>query len=421
MIRKLRWKFILTNMLCVLLMLLITFALIVSMTGRSMVKESLFALREAYMPEKSVQEKEERPETVKKDEPRPEGEERKEKRDEKGHHMPTFQLRYDKSGSLVVSGSDVFDLSDPSYLTGILDQAEAEGKEYGLLWSENLIYMRVEREGRALYVFGDIFTERTTMEGLIWDSVTIGCICLLGFFLISVLLSRWAVKPTERAWAKQKQFVADASHELKTPLTVIGTNAELLQNEALTGEQRERCAESIVVMTRQMRMLTEELLTLARTDDTGHDIPVEALNWSDLVEDTVLSFEALLFEVGLTLESDLPAEPLRCKGNEGNLRQLTEILLDNAKKYSLSGEVRVEMVQQHNHGILTVSNPATPLTEEELQHLFDRFYRADQARATSGYGLGLSIAQNIVLRHGGQINAAYEDGRITFRVRLPLA
>ncbi len=429
MIRKLRWKFIFTNMLCVLLMLLLTFALILSMTGKNLVQESIAALRESYMPEKyednrPVDEKKEEPTETTETRPTGGGEQRpkEEKKSSKGHHIPTFQLRYDQNGSLMVSGSDVFDLSDPSYLTEILNMAMAEGKDYGLLWSESLSYMRVDREGSDLYVFGDIFSETNTLEQLVVDSLLIGGICLLGFFLISLLLAHWAVKPTERAWAKQRQFVADASHELKTPLTVIGTNVEMLQGEDLTEEQKTQCVESIAVMSHQMRELTEELLTLARTDDSNSDYPTELLNLADVVEDAALSFEAVFFEQGLTLETTVPSEPVQCKGNPAHLRQLTEILLDNAQKYSLPGEVRLELVQQHSHGILTVSNPAEALSEEVMQHLFDRFYRADQARtSSSSYGLGLSIAQNIVHRHGGQINAAYADDRITFRVRLPLA
>ena len=428
MIRKLRWKFIFTNMLCVLLMLLITFGLILSMTGRNLVGESFAALRESYIPEKGTQEKESSRENDKKTDStnsgsteQPPKKEPKDKGHEK-HHIPTFQLRYDQYGTLMVSGSDVFDLSDPTYLTEILNMAVAEGKDYGLLWGENLSYMRIDREGSDLYVFGDVFSETNALENLVVDCLKIGGICLLGFFLISLLLSRWAVKPTEKAWAKQRQFVADASHELKTPLTVIGTNVEMLQGTDLTAEQKTQCVESIAVMSHQMRELTEELLTLARTDDSSSDYPTELLNWADLVEDAALPFEALFFERGLTLETVVPAEPVECKGNPAHLRQLTEILLDNAQKYSLPGEVRLELVQQHSYGVLTVTNPAEPMSEEVMQRLFDRFYQVDQARTcSSGYGLGLSIAQNIVHRHGGQITATCVDGNITFRVRIPLA
>ncbi len=427
MIRKLRWKFIFTNMLCVLLMLMLFFGLTVSMTARNMKEDGLAALRDTYIPDKY--EKEARP----KEEhgspednnttPRPtdSGEQRpkEEKKQFKEHHTPTFRLRYDEAGSLVVSGNDIFDLSDPAYLTGILEKAMANDNAHGFLWSENLLYLRVEREGNDLYVFGDISAEKSTLKHLLVDSLVIGCIGLLGFFLISLLLSRWAVKPTERAWAKQRQFVADASHELKTPLTVIGTNVEMLQGDALTPEQKVQCVESIAVMSRQMRALTEELLTLARTDDSSSDYPTEQLDLGALVEDAAMTFEALFFEQGLTLETKIPDEPVQCKGHGGHLRQLTEILLDNAQKYSLPGEVRLELVQQHNHAVLTVCNPTNPLPEEVMQHLFDRFYQADRARG-SGYGLGLSIAQNIVRRHGGQITANCADGQITFRIRLPL-
>ena len=237
---------------------------------------------------------------------------------------------------------------------------------------------------------------------------------------MSVLLSRWAVRPVARAWEQQRQFVADASHELKTPLTVILTNAELLR-EGTAGAEERRFTDNILTMARPMRALVESLLELARGDACPAAGAMEPVDLSRLVQEAVLPFEPVFFEAGLTLSAEI-REGLRVRGVEGQLRQVAEILLDNARKYTPSGgRVTLELTRSGRHCLLSVAGPGTPLTRQQRQDVFKRFYRADPARSREGsWGLGLSIARETVARHGGRIWADSGPEGNRFTVRLPL-
>ena len=238
---------------------------------------------------------------------------------------------------------------------------------------------------------------------------------------MSLLLSIWAIRPVEEAWRQQKQFVSDASHELKTPLTVIMANAELLQQPGYSDEQRRGFSESILSMSRQMRQLVESLLDLARLDSLREtESLVSETDLSSLVEDCVLPFEPLYFERGLLLETEV--EPgIRVQGNDRVLRQCVDILLDNAQKYSDPGTVHVRLRRNGRQAELTVTNPTSELSDNERRNIFKRFFRRDTARtATGSYGLGLAIAEGIVERHKGEISCGWENGEICFTVLIPL-
>ena len=174
----------------------------------------------------------------------------------------------------------------------------------------------------------------------------IGLLAFIAFLGISSLLARWAVRPVEKAWNQQKQFVADASHELKTPLTVIIANAELLQEEGYDEASRRSFAESVLIMSRQMRVLVEQLLELARFDAGMTEAAHGELDLSALCAEALLPFEALFFERGLSLESRIE-EGIRVTGNREQLRRVCEILLDNACKYSSTpGTVKLSLRAQ---------------------------------------------------------------------------
>ena len=174
-------------------------------------------------------------------------------------------------------------------------------------------------------------------------------------------------------------------------------------------------------MSRQMRQLIEEMLDLARTDSGQGNLVLSQVDLSKLVSDAVLPFEPVFFEAGLTLTTDIqPGITLR--GSEQHLRQTADILLDNARKYAEApGDVTVTLTRSSSRCRLTVSNPGPEISKEDLKNIFKRFYRSDTAHTQRGsYGLGLSIAQNIVLRHHGKIWAESKNGRNTFFVELPV-
>ena len=298
--------------------------------------------------------------------------------------------------------------------------AKDHGERVGLLKQYDLRYCFAHSPDGEELVLSDISFEREMLLNLVRDCLIVGAISLLLFFAISLLLSKWAIRPVEKAWIQQRQFVADASHELKTPLTVILTNAELLQRPQYGEEQKGTFTRNILTVSHQMKGLVEKLLELARVDAGAVKLSKVPLDLTGIISEAMLSFEVMFFEKGLSVTSDL-AENVQVLGSEDHLRQMVEILLDNALKYSLPGETTVSLTGHGHHAVLRVSNPGQALSEEELRNIFKRFYRADSARSMNGsYGLGLPIAQGIVQEHGGKIKAQSAKEMTTFTVTIPL-
>ena len=250
----------------------------------------------------------------------------------------------------------------------------------------HLRYYRSDNLISPCLVFADMSSEMATLSNLMQTCILIGCLGFLLFLGISILLSKWAVRPVELAWQQQRQFVADASHELKTPLTVI-----------------------------------EQMLQLARAYQADPREHFSSVDLSKVASEALLPFEPIFFEAGLTLTSDL-SPAVQVTGSEPQLRQVLEILLDNARKYSQEGGATQVCLKRRgkSHCLLTVANQGEPISPEALANLFKRFYRADPARSRNGsYGLGLAIAESIVNRHRGKIWAESQNGINTFYVELP--
>ena len=400
MIKKLRIKFICYNMLIVVAMLTLLLGVLTEYMQKGLVKDQYAMLhRIAEDPERRF-----RPGT-----------------DEESFYPPHFILEKSRDGEFIVNGDGSFDLSNEEELKALYELVLSRQEKEGVAKEYDLRYIRMETPWGAKLVFTDMVGERATMRRLIRTSILTGAGGCGIIFIISLLLSRWAVKPVDEAWRQQKQFVSDASHELKTPLTVIMANAELLQQPGYSEAQRRGFSESILSMSRQMRRLVESLLNLARLDSLREtESLVAELDLSALVEDCILPFEPLYFERGLLLETEL--EPgIRVQGNEQVLRQCMDILLDNAQKYSDPGTVHVRLGRNGRQAELTVTNPSPELGREECRSIFKRFYRRDTARTAVGsYGLGLAIAEGIVERHRGKISCDWESGEIRFTILIPL-
>lgn len=332
--------------------------------------------------------------------------------------LPYFVLRTDAFGSLVAIGSTDYDLTDRSFLRTVSSAAYASETDIGEIPAYHLRFCRVT----GSVIFADISSEQQTLQGLIRSSLLIGSGSLLALVGLAILLARWAVRPVENAWQQQKQFVADASHELKTPLTVILTNAELLQSPDYDAARREQFAGSIRTAAQQMRALVESLLELARAESDSPAAGAVCVDLSAAAETEALLFEAAFFERGLTLETDI-APSLFVRGDAQKLRQVVAILLDNAQKYASGGAVALCLARAgRSRCRLSVQNDGTPLTQAECRAVFARFYRADTARTRTGsFGLGLSIAQAVVQAHHGRIWAEPCRGGNIFCVELPLA
>ncbi len=313
--------------------------------------------------------------------------------------------------------------------------ADAVGSPNGLISEQHLRFLKEDSTpGRSLrYVFADTSSEERSLHSQLIHSLVIGAAAFAAFFLFSILLSRWITAPVEEAWNKQNRFVADASHELKTPLTVILANIGLLTKSSADFTASDRASLShIQAEATRMKQLTESLLTLARSDSGQSAADFQPLDLSYLTDSCILTFEPVVFEMGKTISSQISAD-IRVNGDTEKLRRLITILLDNACKYSNpQSEITVSLKrgQRENSllkrnspfALLTVTSEGTPLTDEEIEHIFLRFYRTDPSRGTiPGYGLGLSIAQTIVDEHHGQIRAV-SDGisRNTCLVSLPM-
>lgn len=350
-------------------------------------------------------------------------------------HQPYLLLRLDTDGTVVGTEDSHFPISDPDTLEELIQTAldtpadtlgsikkktpQAIHEHFGTIPNQKVRFLYTDTPQGSCLVFVDISGEQSMRASLIRNCILIGIGGFFVFFLISILFARWAVSPAERAWEEQKQFVADASHELKTPLTVILTNAELLQSPAYDADAKTHFSEHILTMAQQMRMLVEGLLDLSRADSVSIQPAMEQINLRTLVEHSICLFEPLYFEHGRTLQSDL-AENAFTTGSPAHLKQVIDILLDNALKYSNEGsEVIVKLEKQHRHCLLSVTSLGETLSPTDLKRIFQRFYRVDKSRTRSGsYGLGLSIAESIVKKHHGKIRAESADGRNTFFVYL---
>ena len=310
-----------------------------------------------------------------------------------------------------VTGGTYAGLEDTAELTAILEDCLNQGPPEGTVQDYGL-YRKL--------AFVDMSMERRLLREMMGSYLRIVLAAFLLLLGVSAILARWATAPVARAWAQQRQFLSDASHELKTPLTVILSNAELLS--ALPLEERPaRWTDNILSESRQMKRLVEEMLTLARGDRPASPAALGEISLSDAAEDCALAFEPVAFEAGKPLEYRV-APGAAVLGDGGKLRQLISILLDNAVKYGAAGgTITLTLEKTDRQARLTVANPGEPIPAEQLGRLFERFYRADASRGEqSGFGLGLSIAALIAQEHKGTLKAesGREGTRFVFTVPL---
>lgn len=289
-----------------------------------------------------------------------------------------------------------------------------EGKKnHGI--KNNLLFSIVDKSGYVLIGFMDNTIMQEGMMTLFRYTLIIGAMVIVALYFVARYLARKIVEPLEESYEKQKQFISDAGHELKTPVSVVNANAELLSREI----GQNQWLANIQYENERMGNLVAQLLELARTENVNPQL--EYLDLSRLVTGGTLSFESVAFENGLTLNSQV-TDGITVLGNSTQLSQLVSILVDNALAHTQNGkEILVRLTQVRGAAVLSVINDGEPIPQEQMEHLFERFYRTDEARngETKHYGLGLAIAKAIVEAHHGKIEVSCYDGKICFTVRLP--
>ncbi len=334
--------------------------------------------------------------------------------------LPVLVAELDPNGNIIILDNQLYYMEGEEVAAAV-DAALREKRLGGILTKSNLRYLKSQDD--SCVALTDASFEQEILNRLVLHCLLIGTGALLAFFFVSLHLSRWAVRPVELSWQRQRQFVADASHELKTPLTVILSNAEMLKGGRDSNQETDaRRLEHIHAEALRMKGLVESLLTLAKADSLEEARVFAPVNFSLLLTKSLLTFEPLVYDEGKTLTWKAE-ENLTVSGDEERLGQLVSILLDNARKYAKpTGTIAVTLrVGERGSLLLTVFNQGDPIPKEELQQIFLRFYRVDKARSGEGsFGLGLSIARIIVSDYGGKIWAESGEEGNSFHITLPL-
>lgn len=335
-----------------------------------------------------------------------------------GGGQPCFVADIYADGTVRLAGSGYYDLDNDALILSIVQEALQRESREGVLQDYALRYMRQTGTLTVRLAFTDCSQEQATMRSLLLRMGGVSLAALLLLTGVSYWLAGFAVKPVQQAWQEQKQFVSDASHELKTPLTVILSSADLLAESAPAEEQT--YVENIRAESRRMKKLVEEMLTLFRAESVRRETAFSEVDLSDVVTDAALRFEPVVFESGRRLLYTID-EGLQVSGDRDALERLTGILLDNAVKYAPQGtDIRLTLTHQDRTACLAVENGGDPIPPEVAAHLFDRFYRADSSRTGTGFGLGLAIARAIVQNHRGNIICRSQEGLNRFSVTLPV-
>lgn len=397
MLKKLRIKFVCINMTLVTAMLVVILFLVVHFTGQTLEQDSIQRLENIAASPVSIFNP----------------------GDSSNISLPYFSLQVNHQGDLKEVQSGYYDLSDRNLLRKLVSDTYNIKEKTGVLSDYQLRFLRVSTPNGYILIFTDISGEISTLHNLTRNCIFIGIISFCAFLGISIFLANWAVKPVDTAWKQQKQFIADASHELKTPLTVILTNAELLKSAQCDNEDSACFSDNILVMAKQMRRLVEGLLELSRIDNHSMKTVMEPINFSELTETSLCQFEPLYYEAGLDCVTEIMPE-IYVKGSSSHLKQVTDILFDNALKYAdMDSRIEIKLERQKNSMLLSVATRGEQILSADLENIFKRFYRIDKSRSTSGsYGLGLSIANSIIKEHKGKMWAESQNGWNVFYVRL---
>ena len=411
MLKNLRNRMLFINMVSTFLLLVISFCVIFAVTYSSVRRDIDRSLFRAFVFHRTAEQSTD----AKKPMFPPPDEESGGKPNENGDRhlgdIRNFSVLVSQSGE--VNTDSVFGENNGLY-EAVAKRAAAQKEEKGSFKSDGVYWQydtRSLKDGARLIALADVTAEYNMLARFIISFIICAALLLVLIFFFSLYFANRAMRPVIEAWEKQKQFVSDASHELKTPLAAINTNVDaVLANPESSVLSQEKWLNYIKSESQRLALLTGNRL------DNQAEFKTESVNLSEITEQAVLNLEAAAFERQVRFDYSIEKD-VTVTGAKDQLQRLAVILLDNAVKYSPDrGTVNVSLKKKDKHAELSVHNTGEPIPPDEQEKIFDRFYRVDKARSAGSYGLGLSMARDIVRLHGGKIwvESSKENGTSFF-------
>lgn len=316
------------------------------------------------------------------------------------------------------NNEEIFTDESSEVLNTIVKKILGKRKSSGTFYRYKLHYL-LREEGQKTLILGDYQRELSILNKQAFSTALLALVLILLFLPLDYFFSTWAIRPSVHAMEKQKQFISDAGHELKTPLAVIAANLSLLEDQNLAPETGE-FVQNIAVMSKKMQELVEKLLQLSRLEQ--QIFTYGEMDYSRRVAEICLQMEALFFEEGMELEVDLEQNIILKHAIESQVEEVLRIFLDNGRKYAdKPSTLYVKLYREKNMAVLSVDSAGRSLSKAEFEKIFSRFTRLDEARSQSeSFGLGLSIAKEIAGNHKGKIYGYGKNGRNCFVLALPI-
>ncbi|MDD3223291.1 MAG: HAMP domain-containing sensor histidine kinase [Clostridium sp.] len=417
MFKQLRNKFLIVNLVIISLMMLVSFTFIYLITYKDIRHDITSEISKMSKMVNTDKDKDDLDSEL--DEPTLLG------KNQSSDHPDTFILIVDNKNHLTKYISSL-NLNRNFYKTALKEALEH--KTNSGKFRTNSVYWEFLKKPCSNKVnysitFLDVTSKYNYLTSLIYSFLVVALVMFIVIFFISRFFANKSIEPIIKAFEKQKQFTADASHELKTPLSVINTNIEvLLANGEDTINSQSKWIYYIKSEIARMTKLTNNLLYLAQTDNSDLKLISSNFNLSETAQNVILTMEASIFENNKVLNYDISPNIICC-GNKEQISQVIMLLLDNALKYTNpNGNIDVLLKKNGNKAILSISNTGKGIPKENLKNIFDRFYRVDKSRSqkSGGYGLGLAIAKAIIYSHKGKIYVqSVENETTTFTIELP--
>ncbi len=328
-----------------------------------------------------------------------------------------MMILVDSYGKVVERTGRGFGLSDESISLAV-EEAMNSPYEMDYILSEEVMFMKKAIPNGTRISIADTSKMYDSMQNTVLICLAIAFGSLFLLFGLSILAAELLVSPAKKAWTQQKQFIADASHDLKTPLTVIlANNNILMSHKEDTIEEQMTWIESTAEESANMKKLIESMLFLARADEGKQKFDMSEINLSEIAEKLILHYDPIAFENNVEMIAEIDDEVV-VKSNEGQVTKLFQTLMDNAMKYTDSGKAVTIRLQKKDRTIkFSTENPGF-LSEEDIEHIFDRFYRSDTARTDNGFGLGLAIAKSVADSLSSKLYVECKNDTVKFTVEF---